>query len=103
MAQPSEPSFLRVDPRVGAASPDEPIARSSPDLLLHRAIPATLHDHRAAAPLFRPSADLIAALNVALAVGAPLLLTGEPGTGKTQLAYWACWYFRVEPDETREP
>ncbi len=31
--------------------------------------------------------DLIGAVNVAIASGQPLLLTGEPGTGKTQLAY----------------
>ena len=30
---------------------------------------------------------LSAAVNVALALGQPLLITGEPGTGKTQLAY----------------
>lgn len=30
---------------------------------------------------------LAQAVNVALALGMPLLLTGEPGTGKTQLAY----------------
>jgi MoxR-like ATPase len=30
---------------------------------------------------------LAAAVNVALALGQPLLITGEPGTGKTQLAY----------------
>ena len=31
--------------------------------------------------------DIIGAVNVAIASGQPLLLTGEPGTGKTQLAY----------------
>jgi MoxR-like ATPase len=34
-----------------------------------------------------PNEDLSHAVNVALALGMPLLLTGEPGTGKTQLAY----------------
>jgi MoxR-like ATPase len=34
-----------------------------------------------------PSAELVDAVNVALNLGQPLLLTGEPGTGKTQLAY----------------
>lgn len=33
------------------------------------------------------SKGLANAVNVALAIGRPLLLTGEPGTGKTQLAY----------------
>src|SRR6185436_14021227 len=32
-------------------------------------------------------AGLTAAVNVALLLSQPLLLTGEPGTGKTQLAY----------------
>ena len=34
-----------------------------------------------------PHPDLSHAVNVALILGMPLLLTGEPGTGKTQLAY----------------
>jgi MoxR-like ATPase len=36
---------------------------------------------------YMPHADLSHAVNVALVLGMPLLLTGEPGTGKTQLAY----------------
>lgn len=34
---------------------------------------------------------LVAAVNVALLLGQPLLLTGEPGTGKTQLAGRVAW------------
>lgn len=34
-----------------------------------------------------PDENLCSAVNVALLLGQPLLLTGEPGTGKTQLAY----------------
>ncbi len=34
-----------------------------------------------------PHPDLSHAVNVALVLGMPLLVTGEPGTGKTQLAY----------------
>ncbi len=35
-------------------------------------------------------------INTAIAVGKPLLLTGEPGTGKTQAAYYAAWRLGVE-------
>lgn len=36
---------------------------------------------------YEPHKDLSDAVNVAVILGMPLLLTGEPGTGKTQLAY----------------
>ena len=36
---------------------------------------------------YLPDTALVKAVNVALLLGLPLLLTGEPGTGKTQLAY----------------
>ena len=36
---------------------------------------------------YRAGADLARAVNVSLALDMPLLVTGEPGTGKTQLAY----------------
>ena len=40
-----------------------------------------------------PSPSLISAVNVALSLGQPLLLTGEPGTGKTQLAHHVAHFF----------
>jgi len=42
---------------------------------------------------YLPSEELAAAVNVALALGQPLLLTGQTGTGKTQLAYHVARYF----------
>jgi len=40
---------------------------------------------------YQPEPGLVDAVNVALALGQPLLLTGEPGTGKTQLAWHVTW------------
>jgi MoxR-like ATPase len=45
--------------------------------------------------LYIPSEELVNAVNVALSLGQPLLLTGEPGTGKTQLAKHIAWYFQL--------
>lgn len=65
---------------------------------------------REAAPLFAPLPDLKspqgyiadealkAAVNVAVLLGQPLLITGEPGTGKSLLAHRIAWEFgRQEP------
>jgi MoxR-like ATPase len=41
---------------------------------------------------------LKSAIFLALKLGKPLLITGEPGTGKTQLAYWAAWYLSTKSD-----
>lgn len=41
--------------------------------------------------------ELTDAVNVALLMNKPLLLTGEPGTGKTQLAYRLAWELGVYP------
>lgn len=40
---------------------------------------------------FRADPKLVDAVNVALLLGQPLLLTGEPGTGKTQLGRHIAW------------
>lgn len=63
--------------------------------LAARKIPRALGNLRASAPTFEPSAELVTAVNSALAAGMPLLLTGEPGTGKTQVAYYLQWYFEI--------
>ena len=47
------------------------------------------------ASLYEPPPGLRAAVNVALALAQPLLLTGEPGTGKTQLGDHLAHFFRL--------
>lgn len=43
-----------------------------------------------------PSDGLVNAVNVSLSLSQPLLLTGEPGTGKTRLAYHIAHIFDLE-------
>lgn len=40
---------------------------------------------------YAPSRGLVNAIGVALTLDKPLLITGEPGTGKTQLAFHLAW------------
>ncbi|MBK9338154.1 MAG: AAA family ATPase [Lewinellaceae bacterium] len=49
--------------------------------------------------LYRPSAALWSAVAVALELGLPLLLTGEPGTGKTELARFLAYRFGLGKPE----
>ena len=48
---------------------------------------------------YRPSPELWAAVQTALHLGLPLLVTGEPGCGKTDLAAHIAWYYGLgEPE-----
>jgi MoxR-like ATPase len=40
---------------------------------------------------YDPGIALESAINIALILGQPLLLTGEPGSGKTSVAYWLAY------------
>jgi MoxR-like ATPase len=51
-----------------------------------------------AANLYQPGDELAAAVNVAVKLGMPLLVTGKPGCGKTQLAWHLAYKFgKQEP------
>ena len=61
-----------------------------------KAMPVILLNNKQHDPeLYRPSEGLVQAVNVALNLNQPLLLTGEPGTGKTQLAHHLAWYLQL--------
>ena len=53
-------------------------------------------EHERAAP-FRPSAEMIRAVNTALYLRRPLLLTGKPGTGKSTLISKVAWELKLGP------
>lgn len=55
------------------------------------------HSFQADARRFVPGEQLETAINTAIAIGEPLLVTGEPGTGKTQAAYYTAYKLGVEP------
>ena len=71
--------------------------------------PATFRSvsrHKQTDPAFyRADPHLVSAVNVALLLGQPLLVTGDPGTGKTQLAHAIAWELgfgeRAIPFETK--
>lgn len=70
-------------------------AEAKKQILARRHLPDFLTDHRDAARRYQPSRPLLLAINMALHTGSPLLLTGEPGTGKTQAADFIGLYFGI--------
>ncbi|MBW8844318.1 MAG: MoxR family ATPase [Burkholderiales bacterium] len=72
--------FPYIDGKRGAEPPKEPVALPTAQRAAQAAPAGYLADER-----------LVDAINVALLLSQPLLLTGEPGTGKTQLAHWLAW------------
>lgn len=70
--------FYSSDP--AAAAPQAPVE-----------LPAPRRHKRIGPEAYKADDGLAAAVNVALLLGQPLLVTGEPGTGKTQLAYSVAW------------
>jgi MoxR-like ATPase len=86
----------------------EPLGTAERDLLLERPVVKRGNALKLDAPYFVPGEQLEIAINTALAVGEPLLITGEPGTGKTQAAYYAAYklglgdvlHFQVKSDSS---
>ena len=64
--------------------------------MVNKGILLPLRNLAQTAKLYDPSDDLLAAMNTAITLQKPLLLLGEPGTGKTQAAYYLANYFGCE-------
>lgn len=75
--------------RMVRSESSEPLNDEERQLLLERAFIKRGNALEKDAPRFVPGEQLETAINTAIAVGEPLLITGEPGTGKTQAAYYA--------------
>jgi len=72
-------------------SPNDPAARTLPA----RPAAAKFNDPE----YYKPSPELWAAVQTALHLGLPLLVTGEPGCGKTDLAAHIAWYYGLDKPE----
>jgi MoxR-like ATPase len=57
-----------------------------------------LRKYHEEAPRIRPNRELVEVMNLAIDLQTPLLLTGQPGTGKTTAAYWAAWNLGLGQD-----
>jgi len=75
--------------------PDTHDRKTARERLEARRLPKAQHNLAESARYFQLDRHLETAINMALAVGAPLLLTGKPGTGKTQVAWYLDWYFDI--------
>lgn len=55
---------------------------------------APLTERHKTAEAYFPAVGLAEAMDLAMLLGQPLLLTGDPGTGKTRAAYWLAYQLR---------
>jgi MoxR-like ATPase len=60
-------------------------------------LPGSRHARQTDPAGYLPDPGLVDAINVALLLGQPLLVTGEPGVGKTQLAHSLAWELGFGP------
>jgi MoxR-like ATPase len=77
--------------------PEQPEPLADRALLRERPFSKQDRSFAADASRFVPSESMTTAINTAIAVGEPLLITGEPGTGKTQAAYYVAYKLALEP------
>jgi MoxR-like ATPase len=69
-----------------AVQSTQPLRLRSPLVESHKVVDAYI-----------PPQGLPEAMDVSMLLGQPLLVTGDPGTGKTRAAYWLAWVLQCEP------
>ncbi|MBV9927016.1 MAG: MoxR family ATPase [Acidobacteria bacterium] len=82
--------------RIIRADSEAPLTAEEQALLLERPFTRLGNTFAEDARRFIPGPQLETAINAAVAVGEPLLITGEPGTGKTQAAYYTAYKLGLE-------
>lgn len=82
--------LFKVEPEVTTTEADRLPRQVVTDTLNHPLRRDNQKSHEELAKFYKPSQELCTAINVSIFTGRPLLLTGEPGTGKTQAAYYIC-------------
>lgn len=83
------------DPRSSFKLPVQFAELPEPSRELPRSAPRKWRD----ALLYRPQQELVMALELAMGLQQPLLITGAPGSGKTTAAYWAAWRMGMAPKQ----
>jgi MoxR-like ATPase len=79
-----------IDPRLSyaeALKKKPPAARKIEDANVHRVAKTRWPEKQVEAETYLPSDELVRVVDLAIALGRPLLLQGEPGCGKTRLAH----------------
>ena len=66
-------------------------------VLAHRPFSRVEQSYEEEAKKYFPDDELLASIHTAIALGVPLLITGEAGTGKTMAAYYAAYKLELEP------
>lgn len=93
-SQPIDFKILRADS--ARALSDVEVRQAAFERLNTKPISQAVLTPEEAASKYQMSESLRTAINMALVLGKPLLLTGEPGTGKTLVAFHLSWYFGIK-------
>ncbi len=87
---------MSQSPRFKIVQRDNTDSAAAAGRLAKRQVPVALRSFEESVRDYQIDQELERAINTSLVLGAPLLLTGDPGTGKTSVAYYLQAYFKTE-------